>query len=68
MGIEVLGLSCVTNMAAGIEASPLSHNEVLEVGREVESRLAALLTGIVPRIAAHLDQADKAPGSGGAAE
>jgi purine-nucleoside phosphorylase len=71
MGIEVLGLSCVTNMAAGIEAAPLSHKEVLEVGRTVESRLAALLTGIVPRIAAHLDRTlggNTAAGSGRAAE
>jgi purine-nucleoside phosphorylase len=51
MGIEVLGISCVTNLAAGIQATPLSHEEVLEAGRAVEARLAELLTGLVPGLA-----------------
>jgi purine-nucleoside phosphorylase len=51
MGVEVLGISCVTNLAAGIQATPLSHEEVLETGRAVEARLAELLTRLVPRIA-----------------
>jgi purine-nucleoside phosphorylase len=50
MGIEVLGISCVTNLAAGLSATPLSHEEVFETGRKVEARLAALLTRLVPRI------------------
>jgi purine-nucleoside phosphorylase len=52
MGIEVLGLSCVTNLAAGLGATPLSHEEVFETGRQVEQRLARLLERLVPRIAA----------------
>jgi purine-nucleoside phosphorylase len=52
MGIEVLGLSCVTNLAAGLGGTPLSHQEVFEAGRLVEARLAALLTRLVPLIAA----------------
>lgn len=48
MGIEVLGISCVTNMAAGIQKEPLSHEEVLETGRAVESTLAKLLARLVP--------------------
>lgn len=48
MGLEVLGISCVTNMAAGIQATPLSHEEVMETGRAVESRLAGLLTRLIP--------------------
>jgi purine-nucleoside phosphorylase len=52
MGIEVLGLSCVTNVAAGLGATPLSHEEVFEVGRQVEQRLAGLLRRLAPRIAA----------------
>ncbi|MGA2276662.1 MAG: purine-nucleoside phosphorylase [Terracidiphilus sp.] len=52
MGIEVLGISCVTNLAAGIGASPLSHEEVEETGRQVEHRLAQLLERLVPEIAA----------------
>ena len=52
MGIEVMGLSCVTNLAAGLGATPLSHEEVSETGRQVEQRLAGLLTRLVPEIAA----------------
>jgi purine-nucleoside phosphorylase len=54
MGIEVLGISCVTNLAAGPGATPLSHEEVFETGRQVESRLAGLLKRLIPRIAAHV--------------
>jgi len=50
MGIEVLGISCVTNMAAGIQAEPLSHEEVMETGRAVEARLAELLRRVVGRL------------------
>ncbi len=57
MGIEVLGISCVTNLAAGLGATELSHQEVFEAGRKVEHRLAALLTRLVPRIAASPDPA-----------
>jgi len=52
MGIEVLGISCVTNLAAGLGATLLSHEEVFETGRQVEQRLARLLERLVPRIAA----------------
>jgi len=52
MGIEVLGISCVTNLAAGLSASPLSHEEVNETGRLAEGRLAALLKRLAPRLAA----------------
>ncbi len=55
MGIQVLGISCVTNLAAGLGATPLSHEEVFEAGRQVEHRLANLLTRLVPRIAIHLE-------------
>jgi purine-nucleoside phosphorylase len=48
MGIEVLGISCVTNLAAGLQAEPLSHEEVMETGRAVEKQLAGLLTRLVP--------------------
>ena len=54
MGIEVLGISCVTNLAAGLGAAKLSHQEVNEVGRQVEKRLAGLLTRLAPKIAAHV--------------
>jgi purine-nucleoside phosphorylase len=51
MGIEVLGISCVTNLAAGLGTKPLSHEEVGETGRWVEKRLADLLKRVTPRIA-----------------
>src|ERR1035441_5636209 len=51
MGIEVLGISCVTNLAAGLSGSPLSHQEVFETGRQVEHRLAGLLARLIPAIA-----------------
>ena len=51
MGIEVLGLSCVTNLAAGLGATPLSHDEVFETGRRVEKQLAGLLARLAPGIA-----------------
>ncbi|MGD0941363.1 MAG: purine-nucleoside phosphorylase [Terracidiphilus sp.] len=51
MGIEVLGLSCVSNLAAGLGSTPLSHEEVFETGRQVERQLASLLARLAPRIA-----------------
>ncbi len=55
MGLEVLGISCVTNLAAGLGATPLSHEEVFETGRQVEKRLASLLTRLAPKIAAKVE-------------
>jgi purine-nucleoside phosphorylase len=55
MGIDVLGISCVTNLAAGLSESQLSHTEVFEAGRKVEHRLAGLLKRLAPQIAAYLD-------------
>lgn len=47
MGLEVLGISCVTNKAAGLNPVPLSHEEVYETGRLVERRLTGLLEKLV---------------------
>jgi purine-nucleoside phosphorylase len=49
-GMEVLGISLVTNLAAGISGEPLDHAEVLEAGRAAASRMGDLLTRIVPRL------------------
>ncbi len=46
-GMEVLGMSLVTNLAAGIQSTPLSHEEVLEAGRNAEPVISALLARIV---------------------
>jgi len=51
-GLEVLGISLVTNLAAGISATPLSHQEVIDAGREAAPRIGALLADVVRRIAA----------------
>ena len=47
LGVPVLGISTITNPAAGLQDAPLDHNEVLEVGRQVRDRLAAWVRGIV---------------------
>jgi purine-nucleoside phosphorylase len=49
-GMEVLGISLVTNLAAGISGDPLDHAEVLEAGRAAASRMGDLLGRIVPRL------------------
>jgi len=49
-GLEVLGISLVTNLAAGITGEPLDHHEVLEAGRAAASRMGGLLARVVPRI------------------
>jgi len=49
-GMEVLGISLVTNLAAGISDQPLDHAEVLEAGRAAASRMGELLGRIVPRL------------------
>jgi purine-nucleoside phosphorylase len=49
-GMEVLGISLVTNLAAGITGEPLNHAEVLEAGNAAASRMGALLNAIVPGI------------------
>lgn len=50
MGLEVLGLSCITNMAAGVLPEPLNHDEVLETTRRVRGTFIALLEGIIERL------------------
>src|SRR3984957_7449374 len=55
MGLEVLGISCVTNLAAGLGATQLSHQEVFEAGKQVEHRLAGLFKRLLPQIAARLE-------------
>ena len=50
MGIQVLGISCVTNMAAGIQDQPLSHQEVVETGERVQGQLTRLLTALLPQL------------------
>jgi purine-nucleoside phosphorylase len=51
MGLEVLGLSLVTNMAAGVLDETINHEDVMEVGRSAEKRFTGLLTALIPPIA-----------------
>ena len=50
MRMEVLGISCITNPAAGVLPKPLHHDEVMEVARRVTGEFASLLEGIVERL------------------
>ena len=50
-GMRVLGISCVTNAAAGILDQPLNHLEVLETAERVKGQFIGLLKAVIPRIA-----------------
>jgi purine-nucleoside phosphorylase len=52
MGIKVLGISCITNMAAGISEQPINHAEVMETGERVRVRFAQLLRRIIAKLPA----------------
>jgi purine-nucleoside phosphorylase len=54
LGIRVLGISCVTNMAAGILDQPITTEEVIETGERVKHQFMGLLSAVIPRIAAEL--------------
>ncbi|OBE97701.1 purine-nucleoside phosphorylase [Mycolicibacterium elephantis] len=49
-GAEVLAVSLVTNLAAGMTGQPLNHEEVLEAGRRSATRMGALLAGVIARL------------------
>ena len=48
--MEILGVSLITNLAAGIQKTPLSHQEVIEAGKEAEAKISALLARIVTEL------------------
>jgi len=50
MGMKVLGISCITNMAAGISDSPINHEEVIETGNRVRATFTLLLRRIIGRL------------------
>lgn len=54
MGMAVLAISCVTNMAAGFSVREINHQEVLDTGQRVRDKLLALLGAVIPRIEASL--------------
>jgi len=49
MGVEVLGISCITNMAAGVLPQPLHHDEVMDTARRVRGQFIALLNEVIAR-------------------
>ena len=50
MGIKVLGISCITNMAAGVHDEPINHDEVIETGARVHSVFKELLRRVIPKL------------------
>jgi len=52
MGLKVLAISCVTNMAAGILPQKITHQEVLETGEMVRETLVRFLKALLPRLEA----------------
>ena len=56
MGIRILAISCVTNMAAGILDQVINHEEVLETGERVKGNFVALLRAVLPEIAKDVEQ------------
>jgi purine-nucleoside phosphorylase len=50
MGMDVLGISCITNMAAGVLPQPLDHAEVMETARRIRGQFVALLEGILEQL------------------
>ena len=57
LGLRVLAISCVTNMAAGLAGHPLSHEEVLAAGQRVQGQFLALLQAVLPGIAEDVAEA-----------
>ena len=55
MGVEVLAISCVTNMAAGITGNKITTEEVMETGTRLAGKFLALLRAVLPRIERYLD-------------
>jgi purine-nucleoside phosphorylase len=49
-GVQVMAVSLVTNLAAGMAGQPLSHDEVLEAGRQSATRMGSLLAGVIARV------------------
>ena len=56
MGMQLLAISCVTNMAAGITGEKINHEEVLETGERVRGKFLALVRAVLPRISQSVDR------------
>jgi purine-nucleoside phosphorylase len=51
MGMNVVGISCITNLAAGVSNRPIDHSQVMQIGERVRGTFTELLRRIVPRLA-----------------
>jgi purine-nucleoside phosphorylase len=51
MGMSVVGISCITNLAAGVSNRPIDHSQVMQIGERVHETFAALLKRVIPRFA-----------------
>ncbi len=54
-GVSVLGISCITNVAAGLQEQPLSHEEVTKTGSAAQAELAGILRGLLTDLSQHLE-------------
>jgi purine-nucleoside phosphorylase len=52
MGVKILGISCITNMAAGVIGEPINHQEVIDTGERVRDTFKELLRRVIPRLTA----------------
>jgi len=50
MGLRLAGVSCITNLAAGLSPRPLDHREVIETGEKVKADVLRLLERVLPRL------------------
>ena len=68
MGVGVVGISCITNMAAGVLQKPLRHEEVLETTQRVKERFVRLLTALVDAVGGGRSSDTPGPASRAAAK
>ncbi len=53
LGIQVAGISCITNLAAGVSSHPLNHQDVIEVSKIASHRMIQIITHTLPQLASH---------------
>jgi purine-nucleoside phosphorylase len=51
MDMRVIGISCITNLAAGVSSRPIDHSQVMEIGERVRGQFAELLRRVIGRLA-----------------
>jgi purine-nucleoside phosphorylase len=50
MGMHVVGISCITNLAAGVSDRPVDHDQVIATGERVREQFTELLRRVIPRL------------------